>query len=124
MKAEDYPNHKCIRDGPFIDSEVVAATALLPGSKKYESSSQYYGVFKHKPTDKFLVNVSLRGRKQHCGYYSNEVEAAKAYDSVASLLSNKELNFGMCVYLFSTTNICRCIALIYIHTSQISPFNY
>lgn len=45
--------------------------------------SQYKGVWLDKKTRKWRVQICFGGRKKHLGYYSDEAEAARAYDAAA-----------------------------------------
>lgn len=47
------------------------------------SSSAYKGVSWHKGTSKWAVEIRINGRRQHLGYFSDEKEAAHAYDRVS-----------------------------------------
>lgn len=46
-------------------------------------SSRYKGVHWFKPQKKWVARIVLNGRKVHLGYFTDEVEAAKAYDAAA-----------------------------------------
>jgi hypothetical protein len=48
-----------------------------------ETSSRYKGVYWHKPSGRWLVQIRIDGHKTHVGYFSDEVEAARAYDAAA-----------------------------------------
>ncbi|HUV64953.1 MAG TPA: HNH endonuclease [Sedimentisphaerales bacterium] len=48
--------------------------------KKKRAETQYTGIHFDKRRGKWYVHITLDGRSTTCGYYSDEVEAAKAYD--------------------------------------------
>lgn len=61
---------------------------------KYEkTTSKYRGVHFHEASNKCKAQISINGKNHNLGLYPDEIEAAIAYDAVASLLSNRELNF-------------------------------
>ncbi len=47
------------------------------------TSSIYKGASFHKPLQKWLVHIKLPGKAQHIGYFTNEREAAEAYNAAA-----------------------------------------
>ena len=49
----------------------------------FGSSSKFKGVFWHKKTSKWEVQISVNGERKYLGLFTCEVEAAKAYDAVA-----------------------------------------
>jgi len=57
--------------------------------------SQYKGVKWHKHVKKWVAVISVDGRKKHLGYFTDEKEAAKAYDRAAKELRGEfaVLNF-------------------------------
>lgn len=61
------------------------------------SSSKYKGVAWDKPNSKWRSQIVFNGKKNHLGYFLDEMEAAKAYDKKA-----KEL-FGEFAYLNFTS---------------------
>ena len=46
-------------------------------------SSRFKGVTWHKRTSKWLVRIMIEGKHISLGYFSNELEAARAYDNAA-----------------------------------------
>lgn len=60
--------------------------------KKKNSSSIYHGVYFHKPSNQWMVRYYDKnmGKMQHIGYYTDESEAAIAYDET-SWSVNKDL---------------------------------
>ena len=48
-----------------------------------DGSSVYKGVSFHKPSKKWLVHIKANGQVQHLGYFTNEREAAEAYNTAA-----------------------------------------
>jgi hypothetical protein len=48
-------------------------------------SSKYKGVCWHKRDNKWNATIFAEGKKKHLGYFIDEIEAAKAYDSAAKI---------------------------------------
>lgn len=48
-------------------------------------SSKYKGVCWHKRDEKWNAAIFEEGKKKHLGYFTNEIEAAKAYDNAAKI---------------------------------------
>ena len=63
--------------------------------KSKESSSPYKGVHWHIKSKKWESTITINGKVKHIGYFSDEIEAAKAYDQVARKLHREfaRLNF-------------------------------
>ena len=51
--------------------------------KPRTGSSKYKGVCWYKPVEKWLAQIRSSGKKKHIGLFSDEKEAALAYNSVA-----------------------------------------
>ena len=49
-------------------------------SKPSKSGSKYKGISFHKTAKKWISSIRVNGKLLHLGYYSCEIEAAKAYD--------------------------------------------
>lgn len=49
-------------------------------NKKANSSSKFYGVSWSKARKKWAVGFNYKGKRYACGRYSDEIDAAKAYD--------------------------------------------
>lgn len=63
-------------------------------TKKKNASSQYTGVVWNKTAKKFQVALRVNGKKRYFGYFSDEKEAALAYDRAArEYLSVEEQQF-------------------------------
>ena len=43
------------------------------------SSSKYTGVTWYKTSNKWLSNIRINGKSKHLGYFTDEIEASKAY---------------------------------------------
>jgi hypothetical protein len=50
---------------------------------KHGVTSQYTGVYWQKARGKFVANIKVNKKKLALGYFTSEVEAAKAYDTAA-----------------------------------------
>ncbi len=61
-----------------IDLTDVPQQVPIMSSKK-NCSSAYEGVYLHKATNKWKVQISIDGRQHYIGYYDNEEEAAVDY---------------------------------------------
>ena len=46
-----------------------------------ESTSKYTGVFFRKSTGKYVSSIRLNGKSKHLGYFTDEKEAAQAYQN-------------------------------------------
>jgi hypothetical protein len=64
--------------------------------KRASATSKYKGVSFPKTRNKWQVQIQLNKKKMHVGYYTDEIEAAKAYDKKAAELFGEYavLNFG------------------------------
>jgi hypothetical protein len=51
--------------------------------RKQTGTSKYRGVSWHKRAMKWVVQIKVRGRTLHLGYFADEMKAARAYDEVA-----------------------------------------
>lgn len=72
--------------------KINVKTHTLPPSKH---SSKYKGVGWQKGKNKWRARIVINGKFKHIGYFNDEIEAAKAYDSVAKEAFGEEtyLNF-------------------------------
>jgi len=52
--------------------------------KRKNCSSKYKGVWWHKQSKKWQTGIVLNYKNYHLGYFTNEIEAAKAYDLTAA----------------------------------------
>lgn len=61
------------------------STTNAQNLKSRTGSSKYKGVHKvkGKPTNPYQTYIQILGKRKHIGYFSCEVEAAKAYDAYA-----------------------------------------
>ena len=62
---------------------------------KIRGRSKYKGVSWHKHGKKWQVSIQIGKKRKHLGYFHNEIEAAKAYDTAARLYFGEfaRLNF-------------------------------
>ncbi|MBW8001156.1 MAG: hypothetical protein FVQ80_03940 [Planctomycetes bacterium] len=60
-----------------------------------KKSSIYKGVYWHKGTKKWAVQITCDGKSHHLGYFDDQTAAAKAYDIAATKLHGEfaSLNF-------------------------------
>jgi hypothetical protein len=52
-------------------------------TKRRGASSQFLGVAWYKQTAKWHAQIAVDGRRRHLGFYTDEIEAARAYDAAA-----------------------------------------
>jgi hypothetical protein len=50
-------------------------------SKQKNTSSKYIGVCWDNPTAKWRAYIKIEGKNKHLGYFDNEEDAGRAYDS-------------------------------------------
>lgn len=58
---------------------VIASNGCELSTRNQKLTSQFKGVCWYKRTKKWVVQVKIRGIRQHVGYFDDEEEAAKAY---------------------------------------------
>lgn len=93
MKTGVDPNNKLIdhKDGnTSVNKNLRLATNSENGTNRkkalYKNSSthsKFKGVTWHKQHKKWLAQITFNRKKMHLGYFSDEVEAASAYNSAA-----------------------------------------
>lgn len=54
-------------------------------TSKVRGTSKYIGVYYHKKRGKWCASIQNEGKNKHIGYYDNEIDAAKAYNAMATL---------------------------------------
>lgn len=54
-------------------------------AKSKANQSGYKGVCLHKPSGKWLACIKVNGVRRYLGYFTDKLEAAKAYDEAARL---------------------------------------
>ena len=59
-------------------------------------SSAYRGVNYYKRKGKYVARIMTGGKKEHLGYYSNEEEAARAYDREVFKRDGRFVGIGVC----------------------------
>ncbi len=52
-------------------------------SKQANTTSTYKGVGWHKQAQKWCAQISVNGKPKHLGYFTNEIQAAVAYNNAA-----------------------------------------
>lgn len=62
-------------------------------SKQANTSSTFIGVTWYKRTQKWMVQLQVDKNRFHIGYFTDEQQAARAYDKVAVTYKVKHLNF-------------------------------
>jgi hypothetical protein len=60
---------------------------------EYLKTRNYIGLSWQEPRKKWMVQITISGKTQWIGRFTDELEAAKAYDAVAKDYSDKILNF-------------------------------
>ncbi len=68
------------------------------------TSSVYKGVSFYKPLQKWAVKIYLNGKNKHLGYFTNEREAAEAYNAAAVEHYKEFARIDMFTDLFSNHN--------------------
>lgn len=59
-----------------------------PDDHKPKFTSQYDGVCFYKPTNKWMAQISVKGKQRNLGYYITELEAYQAYQNKLNELNN------------------------------------
>lgn len=54
--------------------------------KSAKATSRYKGVYWHKHQKKWTAQITAAGKSRHLGYFTNETDAARAYDTAAKKL--------------------------------------
>lgn len=75
-----------------LEPSYHARLAMGKKKKRRNSTSQYKGVLWHKRTEKWKAQIWKNGKPIHLGYFTNEKEAAKAYDKAAKELFGRYAN--------------------------------
>lgn len=72
-----------IKDDNRIENlqDVTPQQNCLYKSSDTDSTSKYRGVSWCKHANKWKVSISINRKQQHLGYFTNEVDAHKAYES-------------------------------------------
>lgn len=81
-------NHKDLNKlNNHVDNLEIVTHRENSNLKHKPSSSKYVGVYWHKQSQKWSARIHIKGKRKHLGEYSNEEDAAAAY----------ELEFKKCV---------------------------
>jgi hypothetical protein len=59
---------------------VTRSANQLNKNKYKNSTSKYRGIYFCKKCEKFKAQITIKGKSKHIGFFSNELEAAQAYD--------------------------------------------
>jgi len=62
--------------------------------------SNYVGVSWYKRTRKWAAQINFKGKRKHLGYFSSEIEAARAYTDASSYFENN------CTSLTDSNQLC------------------
>ena len=76
-------DHKLDRSNNFAIREATNAQNQANKKKRSNCSSIYKGVSYYKQHKKFKVGIMVDGNTIHLGYFTDEIEAAKAYNTAA-----------------------------------------
>lgn len=60
----------------------------IRGMAKKNTSSQFTGVCWYKPTKKWQAKIQINDKLKHLGYFTNELEAAQAYQDALKQIKN------------------------------------
>jgi hypothetical protein len=63
--------------------------------KKKNTSSKYFGVYFNKNNEKWRSVITCNGKRQHLGYYNDEIDGAKAYNKKAIELYGDNANLNI-----------------------------
>ena len=70
-------------DNRRINLRLATHSENAANSKDRPRRSGYRGVYPHKPTGRWIAQISIAGRVRHLGIYDDPVAAAQAYDQAA-----------------------------------------
>ena len=84
-------NYKCIDhlDSDSLNNSLInlrwctSATNNQNRTPRKNTTSQFMGVCFHKATQKWISKIYINGKTKYLGLFTNEVEAAKAYNTAA-----------------------------------------
>lgn len=62
---------------------LIKECSVLVGSRAGQMTSEYRGVCRHTHSRKWKARIKVGGKKKHLGYFSDEEEAARAYEEAA-----------------------------------------
>lgn len=58
--------------------------------------TKHKGISYHKPTNKWRARININGKTTYLGYYSNEIEAAQAYEKKATEIFGEYAHITTC----------------------------
>ena len=78
-------NHKnFIRHDNRAENLEIITSRQNADQKHIKSSSEYTGVSWHKRDNKWMSNIYINGKLKYLGYFTDEIEASKAYEKALS----------------------------------------
>lgn len=88
-------NHK-VTDNRLVNLQVTT----IQGNSQYRvankgSTSKFIGVSIHRASGKWQVKIKCNGKAKHVGYFTNEVDAARAYNKQAEELNQQGHNYRL-----------------------------
>ena len=71
-----------------------AAENARNSRKLSKSGSGFKGIHLHRPTNKWLAQITVNRKKMHLGLYDSEIDAHSAYQKAAAMQHKDFANFG------------------------------
>jgi AP2 domain len=90
-------------DGDSLNNQRINLRAASPlqnaqnaAKRRNAQTSVYKGVYWRNRNRSWVAQIQYNRQKRHIGYFSSEVEAARAYDAVALQLFDEFANLNFC----------------------------